>query len=321
MKPSPTLSPDPDRMMPPVPAVLLIAFNRPASTLRVFEAIRRARPSRLFIACDGPRSGKQGEAQKVEEVRAIARKVDWPCVVRTRYLEHNVGCGQGPAEAITWFLAEAGEGVILEDDCVPEPAFFRFAAVMLERYRDVPQVGLISGSKMAPPVSLGACYGFSRLASCWGWATWRRSWDGYDIRPAPVSGDEPWTKHFHRKMVRNLARAVDGQLGSAAHAWDYQFMLHLLRKGMLTVIPDDNLVLNIGFDGSGTHFTNNRRPWWVPHAAFDVTESWEDRPPIVPHVGYDRYFQAVAHGGCGKFYRMLIKLVRLLRRLFLPREA
>jgi hypothetical protein len=90
---------------------------------------------------------------------------------------------------------------------------------------------------------------------------------------------------------------------------------------MLTVIPDDNLVLNIGFDGSGTHFSGQHRPWWVPQAAFDVAESWEDRSPIIPHVGYDRYFQAVAHGGCGKFYRMLIKHIRLLRGLLLPREA
>lgn len=305
----------------PAPAVLLIAFNRPESTYRVFEAIRQARPTQLFIACDGPRSGKPGEAQKVEEVRAITRKVDWPCDVHTRFLDQNVGCGRGPADAIAWFLAEAGEGVILEDDCVPEPAFFRFAAVMLERYRDEPKVGLISGSKMAPSVSLGASYGFSRLASCWGWATWRRAWDGYDIRAAQVLPDEPWAKYFHPKMVRNLTAAVAGLRGTDVHAWDYQFMLHLLRREMLTVIPDDNLVLNIGFDGSGTHFTKNRRPWWVPHAAFDITESWEDRLPIVPHVGYDRYFQAVAHGGCSKLYRMLIKLIRLLRRLFLPREA
>lgn len=305
----------------PTPAVLLIAFNRPEMTCRVFEAIRQARPTRLFIACDGPRSGKPGEVQKVEEVRAIARKVDWPCDVRTRFHEHNVGCGRGPADAITWFLAEAGEGVILEDDCVPEPAFFRFAAVMLERYRDEPKVGIISGSKMAPPVSLGASYGFSRLASCWGWATWRRAWDGYGLSPVPVSADEPWTKHFHRKMVRNLTAAVAGLRGTDVHAWDYQFMLHLLRNDMLTVIPDDNLVLNIGFDGSGTHFTDNRRPWWVPHAAFDTAESWAERPPISPHVGYDRYFQAVSHGGCGKFYRMLIKYGRLLRRFLKPGTA
>ena len=303
------------------PAVLLIAFNRPAQTRQVFAAIRDARPARLYLACDGPRPGKAGEVEKVQQVRALAQEVDWPCEVSTRFLDQNVGCGHGPAGAIDWFLSAAGEGIILEDDCVPQPAFFRFAAVMLERYRLEPRVGLIGGSKMAPPVSLGSSYGFSRIPSCWGWATWRRAWDGYDIRPTQISAEESWTKHFHRKTVRNLTAAVDGLRGNDVHAWDYQFMLHLLRKDMLTVIPDDNLVLNIGFDGSGTHFSETRRPWWVPHAAFDVNEAWDELPPIAPHAGYDRYFQAVAHGGCGKFYRMLIKHVRLLRRVFFPKEA
>jgi hypothetical protein len=304
----------------PVPAVLLIAFNRPASTYRVFEAIRRAQPARLFIACDGPRSGKPGEAELVGEVRAISRQVDWPCEVRTRYLEHNVGCGKGPADAIAWFLAEAGEGVILEDDCVPEQAFFRFSAVMLDRYRDNPRVGLISGSKMAPPVSLGASYGFSRIASCWGWATWRRAWDGYDIRPAQVSPDEPWVKYLHPRMVRTLAQAIASQ-GLESHAWDYQFLIQLLRRDMLTVVPNDNLVLNIGFDGSGTHFAENTRPWWVPHASFDVGINWDDSPPVVAHIGYDRYFQASSHGGARKLYRTLLKYRRLFWRFLRPHEA
>ena len=104
------------------PAVLLIAFNRPAQTRQVFAAIRSARPARLYLACDGPRAGKAGEAEKVQQVRALAQEVDWPCEVSTRFLDQNVGCGHGPAGAIEWFLSAAGEGIILEDDCVPEPA-------------------------------------------------------------------------------------------------------------------------------------------------------------------------------------------------------
>ena len=305
----------------PTPPVLLIAFNRPAQTRQVFAAIRSARPSRLYVACDGPRAGKAGEREKVLEVRALVREVDWPCEVRTRFLEQNAGCGLGVSAAIDWFLGEAGEGIILEDDCVPEPAFFRFAAIMLERHRHEPRVGLISGSKMAPAFPLEASHAFSRIPACWGWATWRRAWEGYEVRPSEVSADEPWTKHLHRNMVRRLTAALARLRGPEVHTWDYQLMLHLLRRDMLTVVPNDNLVLNIGFDGSGTHFSGQRRPWWVPHAAFDVAENWADHPAIAAHAGYDRYFQAVAHGGCSKFRRMLIKYRRLLRRIFLPHEA
>lgn len=257
----------------------------------------------------------------VDAVRAIVKSVDWPCVVQTRFLDRNVGCGHGPADAITWFLREAGEGVILEDDCVPEPAFFRFAAVMLERYRDNPRVGLISGTKMAPAVEFGSTHGFSRIPTCWGWATWLRSWEGYQIHPSPVMPGEVWTSNLHPKTVRNLTHAVAEQQGAAAHAWDYQFMLHLLRKDMLTVVPNVNLVLNIGFDGSGTHFSGTVRPWWVPRKSFDITDSWGDEVLVQPSDEFDRYFQAVAHGGSSKLFRRWIKLVRQLRAMLRPREA
>jgi hypothetical protein len=307
--------------MSAVPPVLLIAFNRPEPTRLVFAAIRRAQPARLFIACDGPRENKPGEADKVGQVRAIASQVDWPCEVRTRFLDRNIGCGHGPAEAIAWFLQEAGEGVILEDDCVPEPAFFRFAAVMLERHRDDERIGLIAGTKMAPAVDLGCSHGFSRIPACWGWATWRRAWEGYQVHPSPVAPDEPWTQHLHRKTVRNLTKAVAEQEGAAAHAWDYQFMLHMLRNDMFTVVPNHNLVLNIGFDGSGTHFADSTRPWWVPRKSFDTGVSWGDVPAVLASAEFDRCFQAVAHGGSSKLFRSWLKWNRRLRAFFRPDEA
>lgn len=303
------------------PAVLLIAFNRPDLTGRVFNAIRRVRPLRLFIACDGPRTDRPGDVENVAKVRAYANQVDWSCEVKTRFLDRNVGCGHGPAEAIAWFLQEAGEGIILEDDCVPEPAFFRFAAVMLDRYRKNPRVGLISGTKVVPAFDFGSSHGFSRIPACWGWATWQRAWDGYEIHPAPVGSQEAWTRVLNPMTVSNLTRAVAEQQGAAAHAWDYQFMLHLLRKDMLTVVPNDNLVLNIGFDGSGTHFTSGQRPWWVPRRSFDIVSDWDELPEVRPSDSFDRTFQAIAHGGSPKFFREWIKWKRALRALFRPEEA
>ena len=63
----------------PTPPVLLIIFARPALTARVFDAIRAARPSRLFIAQDGPRANHPEDAEKCRRTRAIATAVDWPC--------------------------------------------------------------------------------------------------------------------------------------------------------------------------------------------------------------------------------------------------
>ena len=116
-------------------AVLLVLFNRPAATRTVFEAIRGAQPPRLYLAADGPRSGHPGDEANCFEARRVVSKVDWPCQVKTLFQEHNLGCGQGPAQAYEWFFTQEEEGIVLEDDCVPDPSFFLFCQELLEKYR------------------------------------------------------------------------------------------------------------------------------------------------------------------------------------------
>jgi len=299
-----------------VPAVLLIAFNRPDTARRVFEAIRLAKPDRLFIACDGARPHKAGEQESVDQVRALARQVDWPCEVSTRFPETNLGCGRGVSSAIEWFLQEAGEGIILEDDCLPTPAFFRFSAVMLDRYRDDARVGLIAGSNMAPPVDLRTSYGFSRAIACWGWATWRRTWDAYKLQVAPIAPDEPWVRHMHPNTVRMLQKTILRTAGGDLHTWDYQLMVQLLRNNQLTAVPGQNLILNIGFDGAGTHFARSGRPWTAPHQAFNPEGDWSETVEVRPDPDYDRYYLSAGHRGSSKLYRHWLKWRCLLRRRF-----
>jgi hypothetical protein len=116
--------------------VLFIIFNRPETTVRVFEAIRKAHPKQLFVAADGPRMGKEGEKERCEEARKIATQVDWDCEVKTLFRDENIGCGRGPAEAITWFFEHVEKGIILEDDCLPSQSFFGFCEKLLERYKN-----------------------------------------------------------------------------------------------------------------------------------------------------------------------------------------
>ena len=65
---------------PPHPlktVVLLLIFNRPDTAKQVFETIRKAKPLILYVAADGSRADKPGEAEKVEQARRIATQVDW----------------------------------------------------------------------------------------------------------------------------------------------------------------------------------------------------------------------------------------------------
>jgi len=306
----------------PVPPVLIIAFNRPDSARRVFSAVRAAKPAKLFLACDAARPGKAGEAERVAEVRALVDAVDWPCEVRTKFPESNLGSGLGVSSAITWFLGEAGEGVILEDDCLPTPAFFRFAATMLERHRDDPRIGLIAGSNMAPLVDLPASHGFSRVTSCWGWATWKRTWDRFTFIPEPVREDEPWTRRLHPNAVDFLRRKFQAIAdGKVRTVWDYQFMVQALRAGQLTVVPGRNLILNIGFDGTGTHFGKGGRPWAAPAFAYDPADDWSDQPPVVADERYDRHYLTSGHRGSSKLMRQVLKWRILWARRRRPADA
>ena len=162
-------------------AVLLLVFNRPDTTKDVFESIRKAQPERLYVAADGPRGHVNGERERCNEVRRITTDVDWPCKVMTLFRDGNLGCRIGVSTAIDWFFDNEPDGIILEDDCQPDPSFFEFSEQLLEHYRDNTNVMVISasyfhGEKYKPEYS----YFFSIYNHCWGWASWRRAWQLYD---------------------------------------------------------------------------------------------------------------------------------------------
>ena len=298
------------------PAVLLLAFNRPEEARRVFEKIRLAKPRKLYLACDGPREGRIGEIEAVKKVRALANQVDWPCEVKTRFLEKNLGCGRAVSSAIEWFLNDAGEGIILEDDCLPTPAFFRFCSVMLDRYRHDERVGVIAGSNMAPEVKLEHDFGFSRLVACWGWATWRRTWDNYQLVPRKIEFNEIGNNLYDTKSFHYLESSLQRIRSGDIHTWDYQLLVQLLRANQLTIFPRKNLVLNIGFCGSGTHFFSNERPWWAPRFAYNFDSNWNQLIEVKPAEIFDIYYQASAHGGGKKIFRKWVKLSRSAHFLF-----
>src|SRR5690349_2048344 len=127
-------------------AILFLVFNRPETTARVFEAIRAAQPPRLYVAADGPRASRIGESERCDLTRRIASAVDWPCDITTLFRAANLGCKNAVSSAISWFFEHEEEGVILEDDCLPDPSFFRYCDELLAHYRDDTRIGLISGN-------------------------------------------------------------------------------------------------------------------------------------------------------------------------------
>lgn len=233
-------------------------FNRPDTTSRVFEVIRQLKPNRLFVAADGPRSNCPQDIQTCAESRAVLEGVDWDCQLHKLFREENRGCGKGPAEAISWFFECVEDGIILEDDCLPNLEFFYFCQDMLEQYRSTPRVMSVAGTNFQNGIRRGrASYYFSSHNRIWGWATWRRVWQAYDYSLGLISEDEAvhiLSSTFRHKRERAYwSRVFEIASSGTLDAWDYQFMFLLWKSEGLTVTPNFNLVSNIGGDERATH--------------------------------------------------------------------
>lgn len=244
--------------------ILFLTFNRPDKTARVFEVIREARPTTLYLASDGPREGREAERDLVLETRKVMSLIDWPCEVHKLYRDENLGCRKAVASAISWFFEHEESGIILEDDCLPDPSFFPFATAMLEKYNDDPRVFHVNGSNFLPDSkteSIQSTYYFSKNVHVWGWASWRRAWENYSIDMDGIEDNE--TQHiilsqFKDKKIGKFWISLFKHIKNKnVNTWDAQWAYATLRSKGVCITPKINLVENIGFDNQSTHTGSN----------------------------------------------------------------
>jgi len=245
------------------PVVFLI-FRRPDLTARVFEQIRLAKPTKLFIVADGPRNKE--EAALCEQTRQVVEGVDWECEVYKNYSEVNLGCRQRVSSGLDWAFEQVEEAIILEDDCLPHPCFFRYCDELLTYYREDERIWCISGDNFQDDQQRGdGSYYFSRYNHCWGWATWKRCWKYFeeDLQTWPSFRDNDfiqcifddpveatyWTKIFDQLFENN-----------EPNTWDYQWTYTCWKNSGLTILPNVNLVSNIGFGAESTHTNDLKSP-------------------------------------------------------------
>lgn len=239
-------------------AVLFLIFNRMDTTKLVFEEIRKARPARLYISADGARKVKDGESEKVLLVREyVLKNIDWECEVKTLFREDNLGCKYAVSSALNWFFENEEEGIILEDDCLPNQSFFGFCEAMLHKYRHDSRMSMVTGTNYLLNVKdrVRSDYFFSRHFSIWGWATWRRAWKTYDVeldelefllseaKDYEYMNLTPSDSCFYSNLMTNLkSKGVD--------TWDFQWVFNCIYSYSLCVTPSVNLISNLGVIGT-----------------------------------------------------------------------
>lgn len=234
-------------------AVLFIVFNRPLTTQVVFNAIREARPPRLYVAADGPRLNVEGEQEVCEVTRSIIKKIDWECDVKTLFRQSNLGCRDAVSGAINWFFENEQEGIILEDDVVPAPTFFGFCDLMLERYRSQENVAMISGFNPLGAGIISSKYFYTGYASIWGWATWRSRWKLYDVKMSNWSKSSfvsTMGKVLPIHVLEYFIDAYEQTKNGKINTWDYQWSAIIQIKNLLAIKPVANLISNIGHEGT-----------------------------------------------------------------------
>lgn len=252
----------------PRSAVLFLVFNRPEVTEQVLAAIRSAQPPRLYVAADGARPNRPNEIAACETVRRLIETgVDWPCTVHTLFRETNLGCRKAVSTAIDWFFQHEEAGIILEDDCLPHASFFSYCEDLLHYYRNDTRVMHISGSNIMRGWVHDSDYPyyFSHHTAIWGWATWRRAWRHYDaatpLLPEIQRKNYLWRRFFNPLDARMLLRPLWDTHNNQLDTWDYQWSFTMLIQSGLSIMPNVNLIRNIGFGSGATHTFNNSHPW------------------------------------------------------------
>ncbi len=246
--------------------VIFLTFNRPDTTKKVFEVIRQVKPPILLVSADGARKDKPGELEKCTYVRQIIDTVDWKCEVIKNYSEENLGSYKKNSSSLSWAFNFVEEAIILEDDCLPNISFFEFCEELLNRYRHNKQVSIISGNNFQfGNQRTKYSYYFSQYVHVWGWATWRRCWQNVDLNM------NQWHDFYHSgglaKKLQNIRefnywKNIFNNMykGKRKYSWDYQLFLSSLMQNQLTILPNVNLVSNLGFEAKATNTKYHKSP-------------------------------------------------------------
>lgn len=301
--------------------ILFLIFNRPDLTEIVFGRIREARPLKLYIAADGPRPHKAGEAEICQRTReAVLSNIDWDCEVHTLLRDNNLGCKNAVSGAITWFFEKETQGIILEDDTLPDLSFFSFCDEMLEKYKDESRVTQIGGvNLMDRNTETDKSYFYSKVGGIWGWASWRRVWQNYDVTIAQWAKEESKTiikkhlgeKEWFAKLEGSFNCVHSGELDT----WDYQWVFTQLLLSGMAIIPSVNLVENLGFRSDATHTTHpNELVMKLRAGKLAFPLKHPDR--LLPNKVYESYYFSLVNAPDSRLANLLRELKYKVRNVF-----
>lgn len=240
--------------------ILLLVFNRPEHVHRLINVLKPLHPKELYISCDGPRSGNLNDVKHIKKIRrVIEREVSWECNVHTLFSKTNGGCKLGVSQGITWFFNNVEAGIILEDDCVPHPTFFKYCEILLDKYKDQENVFSIMGTNLLQKRFSSDSYVFTPHVFCWGWATWRRAWQHFDLHmndwPKMKKENALSSIFIEQSAIDYWANIFDRTMNDEIDTWAFRWTYSSFKNNALNIMPNVNMITNegFGFDKKATH--------------------------------------------------------------------
>jgi hypothetical protein len=295
-----------------VPIVFII-YKRPEQTMRVFQAIREAKPTKLYVIADGPKNND--DLKKCLETRKILDFIDWECIVKNNYSETNLGLKKRIVSGLDWVFEQEEMAIILEDDCLPDLSFFYYCEELLEKYKNDQRIGIISGNLFLNKIGTNCSYYFSNFPHIWGWATWKRTWDNYDgsIKEWPQFRSLSWLAEFtgSEYYARIWQELLDKVHQQEIDTWDYQIAFMLWKQNQLSIVPNCNLVSNIGFGEDSTH-TNNASDRFslLPTIKMDFPLS---HPKVICHDHENDLLEAQVIFGSTKALTYFLRVLKIFK--------
>lgn len=242
--------------------VLLIFFCRHEQFQKVFEAVKKARPSKLYLYQDGARENRPDDLIGIQKCREIAEEIDWECQVYKLYQEHNFGCDPSEYIAQKWMFENEEMGIVLEDDDVPSQSFFPFCKQLLEEYKNNDQINIICGmNNTEVSTHIESDYLFTVKGSIWGWASWRRVIDTWDETYSWLDDEKKIdtirNSFSSSREFQSFINTATEHRNSGKPHYESILAASLYLNSRMNIVPKYNMISNIGISQETTHSVDN----------------------------------------------------------------
>tara|TARA_Y100000589_G_C27199303_1_gene648691 strand:- start:3054 stop:4010 length:957 start_codon:yes stop_codon:yes gene_type:complete len=240
--------------------LLITAWNRPDKINKLITSLKYIKPKNIYISVDGANNKSDIEFEKVYLTRKIINEnINWKCNLEKKFNNKNLGCRLNMIRSINWIFEKNETAIILEDDCIPHPDFFKFCFLLLEKYKEDKDIWSINGTNMQDGKTRGnSSYYFSKYFHSWGWATWKDRWlkldeglETYESFKSLInkkyyflnkSEQKYWVKTWDKLKYKN-----------EPDSWAYRWLYTCIANNGLCITPNKNLINNIGFDNEATN--------------------------------------------------------------------